>query len=92
MDYEIRAIYEVSQPQEISVDCNGCNYLVIYGHHINGGFIAIPNWGICTEAGDPKAVFYNTEKLNSLLDYPELSKALAEAISFHWELVSKTKD
>lgn len=48
---------------EHSLDINGCNYLVIYGRHVNGGFIAIPNWNICTEAGD--GVFYNTEKLEA---------------------------
>ncbi len=35
---------------EHSLEINGCTYLVIFGRHINGGFIAIPNWNICCEA------------------------------------------
>lgn len=89
MDYKIKNTYKVTQTQEFSFDCDGFNYLVIYGHHINGGFIAVPNRGICTEASDPKAVSYNTEKLNRLFKDPELSRSLAEAISLHWETVEK---
>ena len=35
---------------EHSVEINDNSYLIIFGHHINGGFIAIPNWNICCEA------------------------------------------
>lgn len=49
---------------ELSLNFDGLNYLVIYGSHVNGGFIAIPNACICVEAsGDPGDTFYNSEKL-----------------------------
>jgi len=35
--------YKISQTQKFSVDRNGCNFLIIYGHHINEWFIVIPN-------------------------------------------------
>lgn len=89
MDYKIRNTYEVTQPQEVSVDWKGNNFLIIYGQHINGGFIAIPNWGISTEAGTPEDVFYNTEKLMKNFNH-EMSKAIAEAINEHWESIEKT--
>lgn len=85
MDYKIRKEYEVSQTREISVDCGGSNYLVIYGHHVNGGFIAIPNWNISVEAGDPVDVFYNTEKLVEKFSDPEAAEAIAEAVCEHWK-------
>lgn len=90
MNYIIHNTYEVSQTQEFSVDCGDFNYLVIYGHHINGGFIAIPNWGVSVEAADPANIGYNTQKLCEKLNNPELSRTLAEAIKEHWELTEET--
>lgn len=89
MKYEIRNTYEVSQTQEFSVDYNGLNYLVIYGKHINGGFIAIPNWGISVEASVPTDIFYNTERLASEFEDYEIPKVIAEAIKEHWESIEK---
>ena len=49
---------------EQSIAVNGNAYTVIFGHHINGGFIAIPNWNICCEASDiPPTSYYNMERL-----------------------------
>lgn len=49
---------------ELSLDFDGINYLVIFGHHVNGGFIALPNAGICVEgSGDPNETGYNSEQL-----------------------------
>lgn len=36
MDYKINSTHEVTQTQEFSVDWNGFNFLIIYGHHKNG--------------------------------------------------------
>lgn len=87
MSSKYNSSYKVSGTHEISIDHNGCNYLVIYGHHINGGFIAVPNWGISSEAGSPEDIFYNTEKLSERFDDPETAKAIAEAVCEHWESV-----
>lgn len=35
--------------QEISIDTHGLNFLCIIGEHINGCFVAIPNWSIAAE-------------------------------------------
>lgn len=85
MDYKIKSTYEVSRIQEISVDWNGYNFLIIYGFHVNGWFIAIPNWDVCTEAGRPTDSFYNVEKLARVIDIPEAPTVMAKAIKEHWE-------
>lgn len=60
----VRDVYRVKAITEISVDSNGYNFLVIFGRHINGGFIAIPNHGICVEASSEGGdTFYNEERL-----------------------------
>lgn len=87
MSSKYNSSYKVSGTHEISIDHNGFNYLVIYGRHINGGFIAVPNWGISSEAGSPEDIFYNTEKLSERFDDPETAKAIAEAVCEHWESV-----
>lgn len=53
----------MSDAHEISVDYDGFNYLVIFGHHINGGFISVINHGICCEASSPDSIGYNMERL-----------------------------
>lgn len=52
--------YKVDGVYEVSYDVGGYNYLLIFGSHINGMFLCVPNWGIgCELAGDHKAVYYN---------------------------------
>lgn len=49
---------------EHTLSVNDSAYLIIFGRHINGGFIAIPNWGICCEASDNLPTSsYNREQL-----------------------------
>lgn len=55
--------YKCKAYTEISIDSNGWNFLVIFGEHINGYFIAIPNHNICIEAGCADDTFYNESKL-----------------------------
>ena len=50
---------------EHEIEFNGCSFLVIFGKHVNGGFICIPNWQISCEASADGNVLYNTEKLHS---------------------------
>ncbi|MCD7724258.1 MAG: hypothetical protein LUI12_01675 [Clostridiales bacterium] len=82
---EIRREYPVADIREIIIDWNGFSYLVIYGRHINGWFIAIPNWEVCVEASEPTDVLYNTEKLAKFLNNANAGRELAEAIKEHWE-------
>ena len=49
---------------EHNVEINENSYLIIFGHHINGGFIAIPDWNICCEASaNSDSSYYNQMKL-----------------------------
>lgn len=65
---------------EISVDCDGLNYALIYGQHDAGGFCAIPNHGIACEMGNANDVFYNTEALLKCDIEVRVARALAFAI------------
>ncbi len=89
MKAEIRHTYEVSDIHEISVDWNGYNFLIIYGHHINGWFIAIPNWKVCVEASNPTDTLYNSEKLAEVLNKANAGVELAKAIKEHWEALKE---
>lgn len=66
---------------EHSVCVGGYTYLMIYGHHINGGFICIPNWNICCEASThPYSIEYNAKQMEAAgLDY-HVAKELAAYI------------
>lgn len=37
---------------EQDIEDEDFSYLVIFGYHINGAFISVPNWKICIEASD----------------------------------------
>lgn len=88
MEHNIKHVYEVSQTHEISVDWNGYNFLIIYGKHINGWFIAILNWEVCIEAANPQNVFYNTEKLSRVIKIKNAPAAIAKAVKEHWESIN----
>ncbi|MBR1383846.1 MAG: hypothetical protein IJ555_08570 [Ruminococcus sp.] len=60
--------YELIAREE-SIDCHGLNFLCIYGKHINGGFVAIPNWGVAAElSAHQYDTDYNKGKLLSALE------------------------
>ena len=90
-EYKIKEKHSVDLVREISVDWNGWNFLIIYGKHINGWFIAIPNWEICVEAGKPTNVDYNTEKLYGKTEDYSKSIAISKAICEHWEGTNKNE-
>lgn len=89
MEYRIQNTYEVTKTHEFSVDWNGFNFLIIYGKHKNGWFIAIPNWNVCTEAGEPTSVDYNATKLAQTHIHDTAPVYLAKAIKEHWEGLEK---
>lgn len=86
-DFILRSTYEVSEVYEFSVDYDSCNYLIIYGMHINGWFISILNHRICTEAAEPEDVLYNTEKLITAGMDPGIAENLAKAVHIHYQLI-----
>lgn len=85
MKAEVKRIYKATAVEELSIDWNGHNFLVIIGKHINGWYIAIPNWNICTEAGNPIDSFYNREKLANALKNVNMGVAIADAITEYWK-------
>lgn len=87
IDFKIRTTYSVENAHEFSVDSNGYSFLIIYGRHINGWFISIPNWSFSTEAASPADAFYNTEKLrmSDIEGIRDAADSLAYAIRFHYE-------
>ena len=66
---------------EQSIDIGDYSYSVIYGYHINGGFIAIPNHRISCEASD----YFENEFNKSKLIQSGLSENVASKIA---ELIS----
>ncbi|MDE6957595.1 MAG: hypothetical protein K2O96_05815 [Lachnospiraceae bacterium] len=90
--YKIKSTHEVNKTREISVDWNGFNFLIIYGRHKNGWFIAIPNWNKCTEAGEPEDVAYNATKIALTNIHSEASIYLAQAIKEHWEYLKQCEE
>lgn len=50
---------------EQSMDIAPYNYLVIFGHHANGGFICIPNHRVAVEASEDEVEF-NVDQLISV--------------------------
>lgn len=50
--------------KEINIDVNGYSFLCIFGEHINGGFLAMPNWKICVElSADANDFAYNSDQI-----------------------------
>lgn len=62
-------LYDEVKAKEMIIDIDGYSFLCIFGEHINGGFLAIPNWNICTKLGDANDISYN-----SALIYNELAE------------------
>lgn len=55
--------------KEESISCHGLDFLCMYGKHINGGFVAIINWGVAAElSAYGNDVRYNTDKILSALE------------------------
>lgn len=50
---------------EFTLDTNGWSFHICLGSHAHGNYIAIPNWGVCTEAADWSDTFYNEENLSN---------------------------
>lgn len=88
---EIKRSYDITETHGASIDWNGNNYLVIYGRHVNGWYIAIPNWQISMEAAAPTDTFYNMERLAQKLG-KRAAQVIAQALNEHWEYVQWLKD
>ncbi|MCR5234790.1 MAG: hypothetical protein K6E53_12940 [Lachnospiraceae bacterium] len=66
---------------EHNICFNGYTYLLIFGKHINGGFICIPNWKIGCEASTfAHSSGYNADKMEAAGLDRNTAEALAEYI------------
>lgn len=75
--------------REFSVVENGNSFLCIVGHHVNGSYIAILNWGVSAELSAFGDAEYNTERIynafkansncNSLTE--NTAREIAEAVN-----------
>lgn len=71
---------------EHNIELCGMTYLVIFGTHINGGFICVPNHGWCCEASDyVNSAGYNARKLIEVGVPKETAVAIAEYID-NWNM------
>lgn len=66
---------------EHSVDIGDYSYLILFGRHINGGFICIPDRNIGVEAAyRPDAIGYNTDHLVQAGLHQDVARAIATYI------------
>lgn len=88
---KVQRVFRTKNVHEISIDYDGNYYLTIFGQHINGWFIAVPNWQKSCEACEPTNTFYNAEKLSECFN-KKVAKAIAEAMRDYWITVQEVKD
>ena len=67
--------------REFSVNTNDYNFLCVVGHHINGSYIAILNWGVSAELSAFGDVGYNTERIYNAFKTNSSCKVLTENIA-----------
>lgn len=91
--FEIVRAYPVGDVREFSIEFDGYSYLVIYGVHVNGGFCAIPGYGIACELSgnweDAGGIFYNAQRIGKALRNPDAGEAIARAIA-EYEKIQKS--
>lgn len=77
---------------EHHVSYEGYGYTIIFGHHINGGFICIPNWGWgCEVSNFCGSVGYNTNKLVKAGVPEDVARKIAIYID-EWLITNKNKE
>lgn len=53
---------------EFILEANGYSFHICLGTHTSGNYIAIPDWGICSEASDWDDILWNKEQLQNSLN------------------------
>lgn len=82
--YEIVKDCKVENIHEFIVEWNGYSFLVMYGQHLRGWFISVPNWNAHIEASEPDDIRYNQSKLDRLLNVAGAGQAIANAVFDHY--------
>ncbi|MGX8835309.1 DUF6618 family protein [Amedibacillus sp. YH-ame6] len=74
---------------ELSIDCNGFNFIMIIGRYINGGFFAIINHGVSGDLSDFTDSFWNAGSIGNALNNHEVGEALAIVIKGLFQQLKK---
>lgn len=74
--YKIKPVGEY----EFNLEANGWSFHICLGSHSCGNYIAMPDWGICTEASDWDDIFWNEE---------QLAESKSETVSENAEIIAK---
>lgn len=77
--------YGVVGAHEVNVIWNGWSFTTIYGKHVGGWFIALPDWNVCVVSSDPSDFYYNRHKLSDAFNDIDKGEVVAKAIKEHWE-------
>lgn len=48
---------------EFTLETGGWSFHICLGSYTNGNYIAIPDWGVCSEASNWNDTFWNEEQL-----------------------------
>lgn len=48
---------------EFTLETGGWSFHICLGRHTSGNYIAIPDWGVCSEASNWNDTFWNEEQL-----------------------------
>ena len=60
--------YKVTAREE-NLNCHGLSFLCVFGKHINGGYVAILNWGVSAElSAHRNELNYNRKKILEALE------------------------
>lgn len=68
---------------EFILEANGWSFHICLGSHTSGNYIAIPDWGICSEATDWNDVQWNKEQLENSLNETISNNAQIIAIAVY---------
>lgn len=61
-------IYKVTA-REDNINCHGLSFLCVFGQHINGGYVAIINWGVAAElSAHRNELDYNRRRISDALE------------------------
>ncbi|MDR2833178.1 MAG: ribosome biogenesis regulatory protein homolog [Streptococcaceae bacterium] len=66
VEYKIGRSYDVTAINEISVSMRGFSFTCIYGQHVNGYYLAIPNWEWSCELAVLTDVLWNSESIEKM--------------------------
>lgn len=91
-NFKIQRKGEVKNVHEFIVDFDGWRYFVIFGEHMNGWFIAIPNHGVCTESGHPEDNLYNSNKIAKMMNSATIGVLIAREILEYWNDLGEQDD